>query len=211
LIRRRLKYFLLISLFAFTPEVTLLTQPVVADSIWDNAKGPFYGVSRRRIRVGDLITIYVSESTSAVQSASTSTKKDSSLETELSSDWQQVANLLGDETIRKTYDFELSGGDEYLGTGSTTRRSKVQAVVTSVVTEILESGNLFIVGEHQVKVNNEIETVRVSGIIRPESISAKNSVFSWEIAKAEISVNGAGVVGAKQTPGVLTKMFNWLY
>jgi flagellar L-ring protein FlgH len=205
LVRRLFKYFLLISLSLFSFQI------VIADSIYDNAKVPYYGVNRRRIRVGDIVTVYISESTSAVQSASTSTKKDSTLETELKSDWQQVASLLGDETIRKTFDFELSGGDEYLGSGSTTRRSKVQAVVTSVVTEILDSGNLFIVGEHQVKVNNEIETVRVSGIIDPKKISAKNSVFSWEIAKAEISVNGVGVVAAKQTPGVLTKMLNWLY
>ncbi len=205
MIRLLFKCCLLTSIFI------LSSSSIIGDSIWDNAKTPFYGVNRRHIQVGDIITIYISEATSAVQSASTSTKKDSSLDTTLAGGWKQVSDTLGNETIQKDFDISLSGGDEYLGSGSTTRRSKVQAVVTSVVTEILESGNLFIVGEHQVKVNNEIETVRVSGIIRPESISAKNSVFSWEIAKAEVSVNGEGVVGAKQTPGILTKMFNWLY
>ena len=81
----------------------------------------------------------------------------------------------------------------------------------AVVTEVLETGNLFVVGEHRVKVNNEIETVRVSGLVRPQDISAKNSIFSYQIAKAQVSVNGDGVVATKQTPGVMTKMFNWFF
>ena len=131
--------------------------------------------------------------------------------TSIQNNWDQVANLLGNETIRKTFDFGFSGEDEYQGSGQTSRRSKVKAIVTSIVTEILDSGNLFIIGEHNVKVNNEIETIHVSGIVRPQDISAKNSVFSYQIAKAEVSVNGEGVVGAKQTPGMMTKMFNWLF
>lgn len=198
-------------LFKFLVIFSVLTSILYADSIWDNARSPFYGVSRRKIRVGDVITVFISESTSAVQSASTSTRKDSQVGTEMLNNWDQVANLLGNETLRKTFQFELNGNDEYQGTGATSRTSKVKAVVTATVTEILNSGNLFIVGEHHVKVNNEVETIRVSGIIRPQGISPKNSVFSYQIAKAEVSVNGSGVVGSKQTPGVMTKMFNWLF
>ena len=199
--------------FLFLISVTLLMFSVdfYADSLWENAKGEYYGASRRRIRVGDIITVYISEATSAVQEATTSTKKDSSMGTSIQNNWDQVANLLGNETIRKTFDFGFSGEDEYQGSGQTSRRSKVKAIVTSIVTEILDSGNLFIIGEHNVKVNNEIETIHVSGIVRPQDISAKNSVFSYQIAKAEVSVNGEGVVGAKQTPGMMTKMFNWLF
>lgn len=182
-----------------------------ADSLWESAKVPFYGKNKRRVRVGDMITIYISESTSAVQAATTTTRKDSSVGTNLLNNWDQVANLLGNETVRKNLDFQVKGNDEYQGAGQTSRQSKVKAVVTAVVTEVLETGNLFVVGEHRVKVNNEIETVRVSGLVRPQDISAKNSIFSYQIAKAQVSVNGDGVVATKQTPGVMTKMFNWFF
>ena len=182
-----------------------------ADSLWSSSQGPIYGFSKRRIRVGDIITIYVSESTNAVQSAVTTTRKDSSIGGRLLANWDQISNVLGNEQIRRTLDLGLDGSNSYEGTGQTARRSNVKAVVTSVVTEILRSGNLYIVGEHKVKVNNEVETVKVSGIIRPQDITAQNSVFSYQIAKAEVSVNGAGVVGSKQTPGVMTKVFNWLF
>ena len=84
-------------------------------------------------------------------------------------------------------------------------------MITAVITEILEGGNVYVVGEHKVKVNNEVETIRVSGIIRPSDIGMGNTINSYQIAKAEVSVNGSGVVGSKQNPGVLTKMFNWLF
>ena len=84
-------------------------------------------------------------------------------------------------------------------------------MISSVITEILDNGNLYLEGIHKVKVNDELETIRVAGVVRPQDISPKNSIFSYQIAKAEISVNGSGVVASKQSPGVLTKMFNWLF
>jgi len=188
-----------------------MLNPCHADSLWDKAKQPMYGVSKKRIKVGDIITVVITESTSAAQEAGTSAKKTSKLNTNMSNNWDQVANLMGNETNRKNLNIQLGGGDDYQGSGQTSRRSRVQATITAMVTEILDTGNLYIVGEHQVKVNNEIETIKIAGIIRPQDISPQNRISSSQIAKAEISVNGAGVVGAKQSPGVVTKMFNWLF
>ena len=198
-------------LFVTILLTSLLAIPVSADSLWAGARGPLYGIQKRRIEVGAIITVIISESTSAVHQASTRTQKDASIGANLRNDWNQVANLLGNENNRKTIDFGMGGDDSYNGEGQTSRRSSVKAVVTSVVTEILESGNLYIIGEHKVKVNNEIETIRVSGIIRPQDITGRNTVMSSQIAKAEVSVNGDGVIADKQTPGMMTKMFNWLF
>jgi flagellar L-ring protein FlgH len=182
-----------------------------ADSLWDAQKISFYGAPKKEVQIGDSITIYISESTSAAQQATTKTSKESEIGANFLSGWNQVSNLLGNDINRKTYDFSLKGDDQYSGTGQTSRTSRVTAVVTAIVTEILENGNIYIVGEHKVKVNNEVETIHISGIVRPADIGPNNSVFSYQIAKAEVSVNGAGTIGSKQSPGVLTKMFNWLF
>ncbi|MAQ63813.1 hypothetical protein CL647_02555 [bacterium] len=189
----------------------LWPMEVVADSLFDNAKTPFYGVNRRLIRVGDIITIYVSESTSAAQQASTSTERESRLGASIQNNWEQVGNLLGNETLNQKRQYGLNGDDKYEGSGQTSRRSQVKAVVSSVVTEILDNGNLYVEGIHKVKVNDELETIRVAGVIRPQDISPKNSVYSYQVAKAEISVHGSGVVASKQSPGIMTKVFNWLF
>jgi flagellar L-ring protein precursor FlgH len=203
-IKHKKLLYLLISFLLFTPAIQ-------ADSLWDNAKAPFYGVQNRRIKTGDIITIYISEATSAVQQASTQTERDAGLQGRLDTSWQQIANLLGNETENKKRNTTIRAENNYEGSGQTSRRSQVKAVISSIVTEILDSGNIYIEGIHQVKVNNELETIRIAGIIRPQDISPKNSVFSYQIAKAEISVNGSGVVADNQSPGIMTKLFNWLF
>ena len=202
-----MKKVLLLTLFS----LFIFNDLSFADSLFKPGSTPFYGVQRRKVVEGDIITIYISESTSAAQQASTSTEKESSLSGSLEAGWEQISNLLGNETLSQERLYNFGGEDQYEGSGQTSRRSNVRAVVSSVVTEISDNGNLFVEGIHHVKVNNEVETIRVAGLIRPQDISPANSVLSYQIAKAEISVNGVGVVAAKQTPGLLTKMFNWLF
>lgn len=201
----------MIKAFWFVLFSLLFGISIYADSLYDNARLPLYGVTRRQVQVGDVITIYVSESTSAVQQASTRTERESKLGASIQADWEQIGNLLGNETLKQKRNYSLGGDDQYEGSGQTSRRSQVKAVVSSVVTDILDNGNLFVEGIHKVKVNDELETIRVSGVVRPQDISPKNSVFSYQIAKAEISVNGSGVVASKQSPGIMTKMFSWLF
>ncbi|MEK9657190.1 MAG: flagellar basal body L-ring protein FlgH [bacterium] len=200
------KIFILISL------LILVTTSIGADSLWRTYSEGIYQPSRRRISVGDIVTIYVSESTSAVQQASTSSGKTTSLTSSLADNWDQVANLLGNERVRKKRDISIGGGDRYQGNGQTTRKSNVKAIITAIVTEVLKSGNLFVVGEHKVKVNHDIETIRVSGIVRPADVTPKNTIFSYQIAKAEVSVSGrGGPVAAKQNPGIISRIFNWVF
>lgn len=191
--------------------VCLAPAGLYSDSLWSARQGSLYSPAQREIGVGDIITIQVSEATSAAQEATTRTSKESKVAADFLSAFDQVSTALGNNTNRSQLDNELVGEDEYRGTGQTSRRSQVRAVVTAIVTEVLDSGNLFVVGEHKVKVNNEVETIRVSGVIRPQDISARNTVFSYQLATAKVSVNGAGVVSQKQSPGIVTKMFNWFF
>jgi flagellar L-ring protein precursor FlgH len=189
-----------------------LSTTILADSLWNkSSRSSFFGTAKKQIQIGDIITIEIEESSSAVHEATTRTSKQSSMGSEFTTNWDQVANLLGNETIRKNHELGIGGDDEYRGLGQTARKSKVTATISAIVTEILDSGKVYILGEHKIKVNNEVETIRISGIIDPAFIRPNNIVRSNQIAKAEISVIGAGVIGAKQSPGILTKMFNWLF
>ena len=85
----------MIRLFLCALISLLMPLGIQADSLWENTKAPFYGSSRRQIVVGDIITIYVSESTSAVQQASTRTERESKLGASLDASWEQISNLLG--------------------------------------------------------------------------------------------------------------------
>jgi flagellar L-ring protein precursor FlgH len=203
---KQLKLTLCISLCV----ITLFPSFLRADSLWAPGQS-LYTPGQRQIQVGDIITVQIVETTSAAQEATTRTSKESGVAANILSAWDRIATLLGSDTDRKEFELGISGEENYRGTGQTTRRSQVRAVITAMVTEVLESGNIFILGEHRVKVNNELQTIRISGIVRPQDVSARNTVNSYQLAKAEVSIIGAGVVNQKQNPGVLTRVFGWLF
>ena len=201
----RLLFSIIICIFIVTG-----TAQVQADSLYDRNQPSLFSTARPP-KIGDVITVYVSEASSAAQQAGTNTSKSSSIQGTFTDIWNQVANPGSSESSRKDKQIQIGGGDKYTGAGKTTRTSQVKAIVSVLVTEILENGNLYIVGDHQVKVNDEAETIHITGIIRPIDIGPNNSIYSYQIAKAEVSVKGTGVVASKQTPGILTKMFDWLF
>ena len=86
-------------------SLLLSCSSINADSLWDSGGVSPYTLPSKRIRVGDMITVYISESTSAAQSASTRTEKEASLAANMTNNWDQVASLLGNESIRKQFDF----------------------------------------------------------------------------------------------------------
>jgi flagellar L-ring protein precursor FlgH len=202
-----------LKLILFISFVIISAMPtqMMSDSLWAPGGTSLYTPGQRQINVGDIITVQISESTTAAQEASTRTSKESGIGTNILSLWDRIATLIGNDTDRRQFDFELSGEERYRGLGQTSRRSQVRAVITATVTEVLESGNVFILGEHHVKVNNEVQTIRISGIVRPQDISPRNTVFSYQLAKADVSIIGAGVVNQKQSPGLLTRVFGWLF
>jgi flagellar L-ring protein precursor FlgH len=47
--------------------------------------------------------------------------------------------------------------------------------------------------------------------VRAKDISGANSVYSYQVADAALAVKGTGVVAETESPGWLTRIFNWLF
>ena len=67
------------------------------------------------------------------------------------------------------------------------------------------NGNYKIRGGKEVMVNNEVQVIYLTGIIRPVDITAANTVDSNKILNARISYTGNGSVSDKQEPGWLMR------
>jgi flagellar L-ring protein precursor FlgH len=185
-------------------------SPVFAGSLWPaDTASPYSSI--RAHKVGDIITILIEETTRANQSAGTNTSKKTGIQADFLANWDRVASALGTHRDNTRMKSQISGGDDYAGAGETSRKSLVTAKLSATVTQVLPNGNLYVLGKHNVNVNDETETIVVAGIIRPSDISAQNAVYSSQIADAQISIKGNGTVAAKQTPGLLGKMFGWLF
>jgi len=84
------------------------------------------------------------------------------------------------------------------GTGSVNRQETVNLTVAAVITDRLPNGNLVIGGSQEVRINNELRELLVSGVIRPEDVAADNTIEHTKIAEARISYGGRGDISQMQ-------------
>lgn len=178
-------------------------EPVFPDSIWKSTSGSPYSVSKT-VKVGDIITVIILETTSAVQKVGTDTNASDGL----SASFDHTITRLG---IDPSNILKGNAANTTRGGGSTTRTSKVTARVAVVVTKVLSNGNLIVEGEHRVVVNDETQVIQISGMVRPKDVSLLNSVYSYQVAGANVSVKGRGVIGEADRPGFISRFFNWLF
>jgi flagellar L-ring protein precursor FlgH len=154
-------------------------------------------------QVNDIVTIVVSESTQANSAADTSSAKDSSAKI-------GATSLLGAEKLIKELPsaIDATSSTSYKGSGTTTRASTLTTTVTARVKSVLPNGYLVIEGVRELRLNNENQTVYLTGVIRPEDITAANRVLSSAVAQMEVRVQGRGVVSQPQKPGLLFRILN---
>ena len=190
----------------------LFSVQVFPDSLWKKAETSSIFDNHRMFKIGDLITVKISAESTAVQEAGTTTRKSSDIGANFFDTYDQYSiDSANNDSLRKMQNYRIGGNDNYSGVGQTTRKSKVEAIVSCVVTKILSNGHLVISGERMVDVNNDSEIIQISGIVRPDDIGANNAIESHQIAQFNISLKGKGVVNSKQTPGFMSNFFNWVF
>lgn len=159
--------------------------------------------------VGDIVTIKIIESAEATNEAATDAGRSSSVEAGITN-FLDLEDRYTDSTHPKYIAYpkinpfgKIAGSakTDFQGTGKTERKGDLTAYLTARVTEVLPNGNLRIAGFREVKINNEVQIILLSGIIRPRDISPENIVESTYIADARIAYTGAGVVHVRQRPG----------
>lgn len=184
-------------------------SPPVSDtgSLWsDSGYKKFLYYDQKAKTVGDLVTVKIVEASQASRTASTSLGRESSIEA-------GVSALAGIETQVATLRPELkpsallgaTTSNSFKGDGSTTRSGTLTATITARVMEVLPNGNLVIMGQQEVKINNEMQILTIRGIVRPLDIQINNLVLSTYVADAKIEYAGLGVVQEKQKPGWLSR------
>ena len=96
---------------------------------------------------------------------------------------------------------QLGGGTSFSGEGTVRRNEQLTLRVAATILEVLPNGVLAIAGRQEVRVNNELRELLVSGYVRPADISRQNEVSYDKIAGARISYGGRGQISDMQQPG----------
>lgn len=166
-----------------------------------------YGLSlfddRKALRVGDIITIQLSERTVSRKSSGVSVTKDSKTNLE-------AGRILGRVPTLKGNPLETSVGQkrDFSGDADADQSNSLQGNITVTVAEVLPNGNLVVRGEKWMTLNRGDEFIRISGIVRPDDISPDNTVVSTRLANAKISYSGTGTLADSQSMGWLSRFFN---
>ncbi|MEK7376502.1 MAG: flagellar basal body L-ring protein FlgH [Candidatus Margulisiibacteriota bacterium] len=180
-------------------------QNCLADSLFGKSSHSPYS-SQKNYKIGDIITVLVLETTSAVQKAGTDTQNQDNLSASLTHTINRISGVIAPNSSATA-----GWGNKYNGAGSTTRSSNVIASVPARITGIDQGGNLSITGRHKVSVNEEIQDIVIKGAVRAMDITSWNTVYSYQVADADISVKGVGSVGSASQPGIITRFFDMIF
>lgn len=175
-------------------------------SLWNESRGSLFEDTRAN-HVGDTVIVDIVENSSSKMDVNTESSRQSSMNV-----GTPTINLFGYETslggsgtpslIGTSFDNSFSGEAE------SDRAGQVTASISARVVEVLPNGNLSLFGRRAMKVDNEVQYILVSGIIRPQDISATNRVQSTYMADSRIEYYGKGALSDKQKPGWGTRLID---
>jgi flagellar L-ring protein FlgH len=155
-------------------------------------------------RVGDVLTIVLNEVTNASKTATTTTAKTTTVANTAPTIFGQNMTVRGRPILSTT----LNGADAFSGAGTSAQSNSLAGSLTVTVTDVQANGNLVVVGDKTLKLNQGDEFVHISGVIRPADIATNNTVTSDKLADARISYSGKGVVDSSNRMGWLARFFN---
>ena len=190
---------------AAIPKLPPITHD--GNSLWQPNARSFFS-DPRASRVGDVITVNVSIADSADLSNTTSRSR-------TNSDAANLTNFFGLESVlpkamNPANLVNMGSNNSNVGAGSVNRKESVNMTMAALVAQVLPNGNLVIDGHQQVRVNNELRDLQVSGIVRREDITQTNSVNLDQIAEARVTYGGQGTVTDVQQPRYGSQLFDIL-
>jgi len=168
------------------------------NSLWQPGAQSFFH-DPRAMHIGDVITVNVSVTDTAKLQNTTSRSRTN---TENAS----MDNLFGLEKVLPSIGMDpgslvKTGSDNSnVGNGSIQRAESINMTLAALVAQVLPNGNLVIDGHQQVRVNNELRDMRLSGIVRREDITQDNTVNLSQIAEARVAYGGQGTMSDVQQP-----------
>jgi flagellar L-ring protein precursor FlgH len=175
------------------------------NSLWRTGARSFFG-DQRATNIGDILTVNIEIADSAQVNNSTQRSRTNSEESGIQALLGLEGNLVGEGvSVDPAIGFDSSSASN--GSGSVNRQESVSLTVAAVIVDKLPNGNLVIGGSQEVRINNELRELLVSGVIRPEDIAADNTIDHSKIAEARISYGGRGDISQVQRDRYGTRVY----
>ena len=188
------------AIILLTALAALYSLPAAAGSLWDTSSDSLFS-DKKALYVGDIVTILVSERTSATQNANTEVDQSVAME------GTTGTGILG----RFFENFGVEANDSYKTDGATKSGSTLSTTISAEVMEVLPNGNLLVEARRSMVVNAETQTMVLTGVIRPADVTRDNMVSSAKISNLNVRYEGKGPISKRQKPGILNKIFDMIF
>ncbi len=198
-------------MLVFVLLVLCLGSAVYAESIW--AKRTKYAQDRSSDdvarKIGDILTISIYESSNVSNTA------DRKMNKKTARNQNFDGNVGIEHLITSIPAVEFGTGTDYensflSGTSNTDKRL-FNDDLTVVVVDIMPNGNLVVNGICSRNISDDIQTVEVSGIVRPSDVRFDNTVDSKRVANLSIITKYKGVSASYNKPGWLGSIMDTLW
>jgi flagellar L-ring protein FlgH len=175
------------------------------NSLWQPGSLSFFH-DPRATKIGDVITVDVTIADAAKMQNTTSRSR-------TNSDDANLTNFFGlEKALPSSIDpanvVKMGSDNSNVGAGSIQRQENINMTLAALVAQVLPNGNLVIDGHQQVRVNNELRDMRLSGIVRREDITQDNTVQLSQIAEARVIYGGQGTMSDVQQPRYGSQLFD---
>lgn len=158
-------------------------------------------------RVGDVLTIIVSE----ISKVDNKIKRDLEKVADRSTTFNGELGI--DHLLPSIPGFTMSAKSSNKLGGKADYKDErlIEDRITVVVEDVLPNGNLVVLGTRHRDVSSDIQTIQVSGIVRPSDITFSNTVKSEQVANFRLITIYKGVSETYNKPGWLGKVFDVIW
>ncbi len=161
---------------------------------------------RRASRVGDIISVVLSERTQSSKTADTEITKENTVSLD-------AGTILGKTPSFGDYNLgtNVTQDRELTGEAASDQSNSLVGSIAVTVSDILPNGLLVVRGEKWMTLNRGEEYIRIRGLIRPEDVQPDNSIVSTKLADARITYSGTGDLADSNKHGWASRFFNSEY
>ena len=195
-----------ISLPLLTVCVLLSATCAYAGSIWAKRSKDMKAVYADDVarQIGDVLTIRISEASKVDNKAKRDLQKETDRSTAFNGELGKFADL-GD------FGMAASSGNELKSKADYKDERKFEDRITVVVMDILPNRNLVVMGSRTRDIAGDIQTIEVSGIVRPSDVSFDNTVLSEQVADFHLLTKNSGVSAPYTKPGWFGKILDLIW
>ncbi|MCH8151957.1 MAG: flagellar basal body L-ring protein FlgH [Planctomycetes bacterium] len=108
-------------------------------------------------------------------------------------------------------ELELEFNKGFSGNGRYRRQDDLTARLTAEVIEVLPNGSLVLEARTHIKTDEEESTIKVTGICRPEDVTAANTILSSQIHDLKIEKMHKGELKKANEKGIIAKVLDTIF